>query len=130
MPTGWAPGVAQRILEAARGGAVFQITAHHIQLHNGDPGADGTLNVLNNGTRAAATISAATAAGEMVTNVALTYTNWQSGTTAPTHFSDWSAAAGGTFQASGTISLTGAPAQGATVTIAAGAIRYKQPAAS
>ncbi len=129
MPTGWSTTTANAILNAARGGTAFQITAHHVQLHSGDPGPNGTANVLNNGTRVVATFGAASG-GAMVTTADLNYTNWQSGTTVPVYATSWSAAAGGAFQASGTVVVSGSPSQGATLTLSAGSVRVAQPVAS
>lgn len=127
MATGWSPTTAAAIVTAAAGGTAFQITNHYVQLHSGDPGVAGTANVVNDGKRTLCGM--AFSSGQTIANTAQeTWTDWTGGGV-PTHWSSWSAASGGTFQASGTANLT-APLLGGTLTVEVGALTMRQPAAA
>lgn len=130
MPTGWSETTAQAILNAARGGTPFSLAAHWVQLHSGDPGADGTANVTNGGAREIVTFAAA-AGNEMVSNVEVAWTDWDGGF--PTHFTAWPTSADGTFHLSGLVNIgdgSEPPAPGVTATIPAGSLIYRQLAAT
>lgn len=129
MPTGWSTTTATAMLNAARGGTAFTLTAHWIQLHGGEPGPAGTANVVNDGVRELVTFATAVN-GEMASNATVTFIDWV-GTTPPTHFSSWSSESGGTFQFSGLVALVGgAPPPGGTATLPTGSLIVRQPVAS
>jgi hypothetical protein len=106
MTTGWAPTVANDILDAVlNNGSIttLPITEAWVQLHTGDPGAAGTSNVAGNATRKQ--ISAGTPSGGAGTSDAeLAWTTSEVDTDETyTHFSIWTASTAGTFILSGTI---------------------------
>lgn len=78
-------------------------TAIWMQLHVGDPGANGTANVATETTRKDVTaVFAAASGGAVTSDTAVTWTN-VAGTEDFTHWSLFSASSAGTFYWSGTI---------------------------
>ena len=78
-------------------------TAIWLQLHVGDPGANGTANVAAETTRKDVTaVFAAASAGAVTSDTAVTWTS-VAGTEDFTHWTLWSASSAGTFYWSGTI---------------------------
>ena len=78
-------------------------TAIWLQLHVGDPGANGTANVATETTRKDVTaVFAAASAGAVTSDTAVTWTS-VAGTEDFTHWTLWSASSAGTFYWSGTI---------------------------
>lgn len=103
MAVGFAPAVADDMLDAYANGTAWPgLAGHFIQLHVGDPGADGTANVAAEATRQAASFGAPAGAGSVANDAVVEWLN-VSTTETYTHFTDWSAATAGTFQGSGTI---------------------------
>ena len=98
-----AAGVANSILGLLLNGTAFAgFSATYVQLHVGAPGAAGTSNVAGNSVRQGAGSFATPSGGSTSNSAAI---NWTSVSTSETysHVSLWSAASGGTFIASGSI---------------------------
>jgi hypothetical protein len=122
-------GVANSLLALLLNGTSFAgYVATYAQLHTGAPGAAGTANVAGNNVRQAAGAFAAPSGGSTTNSGAV---NWTSVSTAETysHVSLWSAASGGTFIASGSITA-GAILVGQNFTIPAGGMSVTLPVAS
>jgi len=117
MATGWAPGIAENILNALGNAGSFTISEVWIKLHVGDPGAAGTSNAATETTRKQASFGAASG-GAMANDAALTWTA-VAGSEDFTHFSAWTASSAGTFLFSGTITANAVTA-GDTFTIPTG----------
>ena len=102
--------------------------ATYVQLHTGAPGAAGTTNVAGNNVRQAAGAFNTPASGATTNSAPV---NWSSVSTSETysHVSLWSAASGGGFIASGSITA-GAILVGQTFTIPAGGLSVTLPVAS
>jgi len=102
------------------------LDGHFVQLHSGDPGPNGTANVLNPSSgRATLTLAAGTTSttNRVRDNSAqLSYTGALAGTIS--HFSVWSAVTAGTFKQSGTISPTKTVNAGDNFTIAVGDLDF------
>jgi hypothetical protein len=118
-------GVANSILDAMLNGNSFGgFFATYAQLHNGAPGAAGTANAANGGTRQPAGTFSAPAGGTTHNTAAINWTAVTANETY-THVTLWSASTGGTFIASGSITagaiLIGQnfqiPASGMSVTL-------------
>lgn len=99
----------------------------HVQLHIGAPGAAGTANPATETTRKQVTW-AASSGGSAASAAQVQWTNI-AGSQDATHFTAWSAATGGTFGFSGTVTANPYTA-GDTVTVAAGALTVSLPLAS
>jgi hypothetical protein len=124
-----ASGVANSILAALVNGTSFAgFATPYVQLHTGAPGAAGTSNIAGNNVRQPAGSFAAPSAGSTSNSAAI---NWTSVSTSETysHVSLWSAASGGTFIASGSITA-GAVLSGQNFQIAANGISVSIPVAS
>lgn len=117
MATGWAPGIAEDILDALGNAGSFTISEVWIKLHVGDPGAAGTSNAATETTSKQASFGAASG-GAMANDAALTWTA-VAGSEDFTHFSAWTASSAGTFLFSGTITANAVTA-GDTFTIPTG----------
>lgn len=117
MATGWAPGIAEDILDALGNAGSFTISEVWIKLHVGDPGAAGTSNAATETTRKQASFGAASG-GAMANDAALTWTA-VAGSEDFTHFSAWTASSAGTFLFSGTVTANAVTA-GDTFTIPTG----------
>ena len=122
MAVGMAAATANAVLNAYYNAAnITAPTAIWIQLHVGDPGANGTANVATETTRKDVTaVFAAAASGAVTSDTAVTWTN-VAGSEDFTHWSLWSASAAGTFYWSGTITANAVTA-GDTFTFAVGDI--------
>lgn len=122
-------GVANSVLALLLNGSAFAgFTSPYVQLHTGLPGAAGTAAVAGNNIRQTAGAFAAPSGGTTTNSAAV---NWTSVSTAETysHVSLWSAASGGTFIASGSITA-GAILVGQNFQIPAGGISVTLPVAS
>lgn len=97
MPPGWGSTAGNNALDDAF--ATYQF----MQLHNGQPGPNGTSNVANSGTRASIAAAVAPAAAGVMTSDA--DVDWTAVSTSETytHCSFWTLASGGTFGFSGTV---------------------------
>lgn len=106
MATGFSAAVANDILDAVGNNgslSTLPITELWIQLHTGDPGADGTANVAGNATRKLASFGAASG-GAMANDAALTWSTSEVDTSEDyTHWSGHTASTSGTFIVSGTV---------------------------
>ena len=121
--------VANEVLALLLNGTTFAgFAATYVQLHTGAPGAAGTSNVAGNSTRQPAGTFQTPLSG-ITSNVAAI--NWTAVSTSETysHVSLWSAASGGTFIASGSISAAAITA-GQNFTIAAAGLGVSLPVAS
>jgi hypothetical protein len=122
-------GVANSILDAMLNGNSFGgFFATYAQLHTGPPGAAGTANVANSGTRQAAGTFSAPSGGASHNTAAINWTAVTANETY-THVSLWSNSTGGTFIASG--SITAGPILiGQNFTIPASGMSVSLPVAS
>ena len=111
MATGWSSAEAQDALNALRADYTW------VQLHVGEPGANGTANVAVETDRMQVTWAVAVG-GTLTSSSQLQWTN-VAGTEDYTHFTVWTLAAAGTFGFSGTVTANPVTA-GDTFTIAAG----------
>jgi hypothetical protein len=103
MAVGWAPGIANAILDAlCRSVAWSEPDAVWVKLHVGDPGAAGTANAAVETDRIQGTFGSAAAGGAISNTAALTWPG-VGGTEDYTHFSAWTASSAGTFLFSGLI---------------------------
>lgn len=120
MATGLASATSAALLDALFNQSNYTApTALWLQLHVGEPGANGTANVAAETTRKDVTSAFAPASGGTVTtNVAVTWTG-VAGTEDYTHWTMWSASSAGTFYISGAITAN-AVTIGDTFTIPAG----------
>lgn len=115
MTTGFAETEANAILDARL------VDYDYVQLHTGDPGAAGTANVAGNDTRKAISWDPASG-GEAVNAADVDWTETEVDTQETyTHVSFHTAATGGTFKMSGTLTANQVEASGDAVRIAAGA---------
>lgn len=129
MATGMAAAFANAALDALFRNTSFAVMTAYIQLHTGDPGANGTLNVAMNNTRKALSMSPASG-GAITNSAAITWTT--SEVTAAedyTHCTIWSASTGGTFYASGLVTASAVSA-GDEFTIPAGDLDFSFTLAS
>lgn len=103
MAVGWAPGVANSILNAlCRSTAWTEPDEVWVQLHVGDPGAAGTSNAATETDRIQATFGTNASGGAISNTAALVWTG-VAGSEDYSHFTAWSASTSGTFLFSGTI---------------------------
>jgi hypothetical protein len=124
-----ATGVANSILAALTAGTSFAgYAALYVQLHTGAPGPAGTANVAGNNVRQAAGAFAAASGGSTSNSAAV---NWTSVSTSETYskVTLWSAASGGTFVASGSITAAAITA-GQNFQIPAGGMTVSLPVAA
>lgn len=129
MADGAAAGIVDAFLAAILNGTAF--TAYgglYAQLHVGAPGAAGTANIAGETTREPSGAFAAPSGGASSNLAAITWTSVSTSETY-TNVTFWSAATGGTFIASGTITATAIIA-GNTFTIPAGDAAVSMPTAS
>ena len=111
MPTGWSATAGNAALTTLIG------TYTWVQLHVGDPGANGTSNVATETDRVQVTWGSVTA-GAVANSAQVQWTN-VAGTEDFTHFTVWSASSAGTFGFSGTVTANAVTA-GDTFTIPTG----------
>jgi hypothetical protein len=103
MAVGWAPGIANSVLDAlCRSVAWTEPAEVWVKLHVGDPGAAGTSNAATETDRVQATFGVGASGGAIANTAALAWTG-VAGTEDYTHFSAWDASTGGTFLFSGLI---------------------------
>jgi hypothetical protein len=122
-------GVANAVLGLLLNGTAFAgYSVVYAQLHVGAPGPSGTANVAGNNVRQSAGAFAAPSGGATTNSSPI---NWTSVSTSETysHVSLWSAASGGTFVASGSITA-GAILAGQNFQIPAGGMSVSLPVAS
>lgn len=123
--------LANTLLDALlNGGAAttLSIGSLYTQLHTGAPGPNGTANVAGESTREAAGAFATPSGGSTTNSAAI---NWTSVSTAETYtnVSFWSAATGGTFVCSGTITANSVSV-GDNFSIPIGDVTVSQPVAA
>ena len=119
MATGISSYLADKWLDALGNNVAFSVTACYVQLHVGDPGANGTANTATETTRKSVSFAAASG-GTMASDADVTWTNI-SGSQDATHFTAWDGITDGSFLFSGTI--TGNPyTAGDTYTISSGSL--------
>jgi hypothetical protein len=112
MP-GYSTTAANQALDSLSGGTTNVLA--FVNLNTADPGTTGASEAAS--ARQACSWNAA-AARAKTNSTALTFTG-QSGSTACTHFSTWSAVSAGTFGISGAL---GSSVTATTITVAAGAL--------
>lgn len=128
MANGIAVGLADSLYDLALSGTAYAgNSAVYMQLHTGAPGSAGTANVASNSTRQQVTFAAASA-GSKVSNAQVQWTNVPT-TETYADFTLWSAAAGGTFLLSGSVT-GGAVTAGDTFQIPSGSVTISQTTAS
>jgi hypothetical protein len=117
MATGMSAHLANSLLNALGNNTAFSVTAVYVQLHVGDPSANGTANGATETTRKAVSFAGASD-GSIASDTDVTWTNI-SGSQDATFFTAWDSLTSGNFLFSGTI--TGNPyTAGDTYTITAG----------
>jgi hypothetical protein len=129
MADGAAVGIVNAWLASVLNGtAPTTFSAPYVQLHVGLPGAAGTANIAGESTRQQATGTFVISGGSTTNPTAI---NWTSVTTAETYtnITLWSAATGGTFIASGTITAN-AVSVGDNFSIPVGSATISMPVAS
>lgn len=129
MADGMASGVVNSVLGLILNGSAFAgFATPFAQLHVGAPGAAGTANPAGNTTRQGTGAFAAPSGGSTTNSNPI---NWTSVSTSETysHVSLWSAASGGTFIGSGSITASAITA-GSNFQIAAGGVTVSLPIAS
>lgn len=117
MSTGISTYLANKWFDALGNATAFSVTTPYIQLHVGDPGANGTSNTATETTRKSVSFAAAST-GAIASDADVTWTNI-SGSQDATHFSLWDASSSGNFLGSGTITANAYTA-GDTYTIPSG----------
>ena len=117
MAVGISSYAANALFNAIGNATSFSVTTCYVQLHVGDPGANGTANTATETTRKSVSFGAASG-GAISNDAAITWTNI-AGSQDATHFSLWDASSGGNFLGSGTITAAAYTA-GDTYTIASG----------
>lgn len=119
MAVGISTYLANEWLDAMGNNGSFAVTEAFIQLHIGDPGANGTSNKATEVTRKSVSFGAASG-GAISNDSAITWTSI-AGSQDATHFSLWDTGTDGTgnFLGSGTITANAYTA-GDTYTIASG----------
>lgn len=120
MAVGFAPALANSILDHFRGGASWTApVAVYVKLHTGSPGAAGTTNAAGETTRKAVTLGSAASGGALANTAQI---QWTAVSTAETysHASLWDAVTAGTFLWSGALVAPVAVSVGGTFTIAVG----------
>jgi hypothetical protein len=117
MATGMSAYLANSLLNALGNNTAFAVTAPYVQLHIGDPAANGTANPATETTRKAVSFAGASG-GSIASDADVSWTNI-SGSQDATFFTAWDSLTGGNFLFSGTI--TGNPyTAGDTYTITSG----------
>jgi hypothetical protein len=117
MAVGYSTYAANKTLDAIYNDTSFSVTNSYMQLHVGDPGANGTSNPAVETTRKLLSFGAASSAA--VENDAQIVWTAIAGSETATHFTIWDASTGGNFLWSGTMSANPYTA-GDTLTIAVG----------
>ena len=119
MATGISSYLANKWLDAFGNNTSFAVTTVYMQLHVGDPGANGTSNTATETTRKSVSFGAASS-GALSSDAQVQWTNI-AGSQDATHYSLWDATSGGNFLGSGTITANAYTA-GDTLTFASGDI--------
>lgn len=117
MTVGISTYLANKWFDAMGNATAFSVAMPYIQLHVGDPGANGTANTATETTRKSVSFAAA-ASGALASDADITWTNI-AGSQDATHFSLWDASTSGNFLGSGTITANAYTA-GDTYTIPSG----------
>lgn len=113
---------------AADGNAILEdLDGLYVKLHTGDPGAAGTSNAATETTRKQISLGSA-ASGSISNDTAITWTSI-AGSQDATHFTLWTAASGGSFKYSGTITAAAYTA-GNTYEVAIGGLTITQSIAA
>lgn len=129
MADGASVTVVDAFLAALLNGTAFtNYGGLYVQLHTGAPGSAGTANIAGESTRMAAGAFSTPSAGSSSNLAAVTWTSVSTSETY-TNISLWSAATGGTFIGSGTITANAVVA-GDTFTIPIGDIAVSMPTAA
>jgi len=111
------------------GGTAFTAPAStFVQLHTGDPGANGTANASTETTRKTLTWSAASGGSKSITATLPTWA-WVQGTETISHLSIWDASTSGNFLFSVTLTASKQVANGDTLNITAMTISFTPLAA-
>ena len=111
------------------GGTAFTAPAStFVQLHVGDPGANGTSNASTETTRKTLTWSAASGGSKAITATLPTW-SWVQGTETISHLSIWDASTSGNFLFSVTLTASKQVANGDTLNITAMTISFTPLAA-
>ncbi len=127
MPLGPSTYLINKWLDATFNNTSFSVGTAYVQLHVGDPGANGTANPATETTRKA--ISTGLSSGAAISSDAdISWSNI-AGSQDATHWSAWDAATSGNFLGSGTITANAYTA-GDTFTIPAGDFDIAMTAAS
>ena len=117
MATGMSAHLANSLLNALGNNTAYAVTNVYVQLHIGDPSANGTANGATETTRKAVSFAGASG-GAIASDADVSWTNI-SGSQDATFFTAWDSLTSGNFLFSGTI--TGNPyTAGDTYTITAG----------
>ncbi len=117
MATGMSAHLANSLLNALGNNTAYAVTNVYVQLHIGDPSANGTANGATETTRKAVSFAGASD-GSIASDADVSWTNI-SGSQDATFFTAWDSLTSGNFLFSGTI--TGNPyTAGDTYTITAG----------
>lgn len=127
MAVGYSTYFSNKTLDAIFRNTSFAVTTAYIQLHVGDPGANGTANQALETTRKALSMDAAASAATENSSV-IVWTNITGSETA-THFSIWDAATAGNFLWSGSVTANPYTA-GDTVTVDVGDLDISMTPAS
>jgi hypothetical protein len=127
VATGISSYLANKWLDALGNNVPFSVTACYVQLHIGDPGANGTANTATETTRKSVSFGAASA-GTLASDADVTWTNI-SGSQDATFFTAWDGLTGGSFLFSGTITGNAYTA-GDTYTITSGSLTASLTVAS
>lgn len=115
-----AVGERNKMLNAITGRATYTASAgFYVQLHVGDPGADGTGNIAGETDRTAVTFGTDAATGAISNTADVTWTNLNS-TETLTHVSFWTASTSGTFLGSDDLPTSKDVNSGDTFTIPTG----------
>jgi hypothetical protein len=134
MALGMSEFLVDSIFNATFNNTSFVVTAVYAQLHDGDPGAAGTSNLVTEVDRQAVSMGApaAPAAGVVVISSDADV-SWSpieaTGAEDATHFSLWDASTAGNYLGSGTITAN-AFSDGDTYTIPAGDLTVSLPVAT
>lgn len=116
MTVGQSSNHINSILNVVRGTSYTAFTPY-VQLHTGDPGANGTANVSSEATRKQPTFAAPS--GNSVTAPAVSWTAWNAGSQTITHVSLWDASTVGNFKLSAALSPSKPVENGDTLNITA-----------
>lgn len=109
--------MAVGISESEANALLDSFSGSWLQLHTGDPGADGTANVATETTRKQVTLTTASG-GTNSNSAAISWASYPA-TETITHVSLWSASTAGTFEISGTVT-SGAVSSGDTARLNTG----------